>query len=108
MEGYCSTGQSPQWAVVRMEEEEEEEEGGGEEEEEEEEVKEEEAYLSCVLMVVYISVDLVNSSVFHHMPDTRPAKNVICLKRKLEGKVNYIYTYHKLNSLFIIFSYHTS
>jgi len=29
MEGYCSTGQSPQWAVVPMEEEEEEEEGGG-------------------------------------------------------------------------------
>jgi len=23
MEGYCSTGQSPQWAVVPMEEEEE-------------------------------------------------------------------------------------
>ena len=34
MEGNCSTGQSPQWAVVPMEEEEEEEEegeGGGEE-----------------------------------------------------------------------------
>jgi hypothetical protein len=28
MDGYCSTGQSPQWAVVLMEEEEEEEEGG--------------------------------------------------------------------------------
>jgi hypothetical protein len=27
MEGNCSTGQSPQWAVVPMEEEEEEEEG---------------------------------------------------------------------------------
>jgi len=26
MEGHCSTGQSQQWAVVRMEEEEEEEE----------------------------------------------------------------------------------
>jgi hypothetical protein len=25
MEGYCSTGQSPQWAVVPVEEEEEEE-----------------------------------------------------------------------------------
>jgi hypothetical protein len=25
MEGYCSTGQSPQWAVVPMEKEEEEE-----------------------------------------------------------------------------------
>jgi len=25
MEGHCSTGQSPQWAVVQMEEEEEEE-----------------------------------------------------------------------------------
>jgi len=34
MEGHCSTGQSPQWAVVPMEEEEEEEE---EEEDEEEE-----------------------------------------------------------------------
>ena len=39
MEGYCSTGQSPHWAVVPMEEEEE---GGGEDEEEEEEVEEEE------------------------------------------------------------------
>ena len=29
MEGHCSTGQSPQWAVVRMEEKEDEEEGGG-------------------------------------------------------------------------------
>jgi len=29
MEGHCSTGQSPQWAVVPMEEEEEEEEIGG-------------------------------------------------------------------------------
>ena len=28
MEGNCSTGQSPQWAVVRMEEEEEEEKWG--------------------------------------------------------------------------------
>jgi len=26
MEGHCSTGQSPQWAVVPMEDEEEEEE----------------------------------------------------------------------------------
>jgi ribosomal protein L12E/L44/L45/RPP1/RPP2 len=40
MEGYYSTGQSPQWTVVPMEEEEEEEEEeeGEEEEEEEEEV----------------------------------------------------------------------
>ena len=37
MEGHCSTGQSPQWAVVPMEEEEEEEVGGGGEEEKEEE-----------------------------------------------------------------------
>ena len=35
MEGHCSTGQTPQWAVVPMEEEEEEEEEGEEEEEEE-------------------------------------------------------------------------
>ena len=34
MEGHCSTGQSPQWAVVPMEKEEEEE-----EEEEEEDNK---------------------------------------------------------------------
>jgi hypothetical protein len=34
MEGSCSTGQSPQWAVVPVEEEEEEEEGEGEEDEE--------------------------------------------------------------------------
>jgi hypothetical protein len=39
MEGYCSTGQSPQRAIVPMEEEEEEE--GGEEAEEEEEEEEE-------------------------------------------------------------------
>ena len=36
MEGYCSTGQSPQRALVPMEEEEEEEEDEEEEEEEEE------------------------------------------------------------------------
>jgi hypothetical protein len=36
MEGYCSTGQSPQRAVVPVEEEEEEEEEKEEEEEEEE------------------------------------------------------------------------
>ena len=29
MEGHCSTGQSPQWAVVPMEEDEEEGGGGG-------------------------------------------------------------------------------
>ena len=39
MEGHCSTGQSPQWAVLQMKEEEEEgegEEGGGEEDKGEE------------------------------------------------------------------------
>ena len=41
MEGHCSTGQSPQWAVVPMEKEEEEEEGKEEKEEEEEEEVEE-------------------------------------------------------------------
>jgi hypothetical protein len=40
MEGSCSTGQSPQWAVVPVEEEEEEEEEDDEEEEEEEEEEE--------------------------------------------------------------------
>jgi len=38
MEGHCSTGQSPQWAVVPMEEEEEEEEEEEVQEEEEENV----------------------------------------------------------------------
>ena len=42
MEGHCSTGQSPLWAVVPMEEEEEEEEEEEQEEEEEEEEQEEE------------------------------------------------------------------
>ena len=42
MEGHCSTGQSPQWAVVPMKEGEEEE---GEEEEEEEGGEEEEVLL---------------------------------------------------------------
>ena len=36
MEGSCSTGQSPQWAIVPMEEEEEEEEEEKKKEEEEE------------------------------------------------------------------------
>ena len=36
MEGHCSTGQSPQWAVVPMGEEDKEEEDKEEEEEEEE------------------------------------------------------------------------
>jgi ribosomal protein L12E/L44/L45/RPP1/RPP2 len=36
MEGSCSTGQSPQWAVVPVEEEKEEEEEEEEEKEEEE------------------------------------------------------------------------
>jgi TATA-binding protein-associated factor Taf7 len=52
MEGYCSTGQSPQWAVVPVEEkekeEEEEEEGGGEEEEEEEEEEEKRRFFSKI------------------------------------------------------------
>ena len=45
IEGHCSTGQSPQWAVVPMEEE-------GEEEEEEEE--EEESTLWIELRLVYV------------------------------------------------------
>jgi len=45
MEGHCSTGQSPQWAVVPMEEEEEEEE---EEEDDEEEKEEEEEEYDCI------------------------------------------------------------
>jgi hypothetical protein len=64
MERYCSTGQSPQLAVVPVEEEEEGEEeegeggGGGEEEEEEEE--EEAAALQ--------SYELHRSSVFDVCP----------------------------------------
>jgi hypothetical protein len=42
MEGYCSTGQSPQWAVVPVEEGEEEEEEEEEEDEEEEDTVERE------------------------------------------------------------------
>jgi hypothetical protein len=37
MEGSCSTGQSPQWAVVPVEDEEEDDDDDDEEEEEEEE-----------------------------------------------------------------------
>ena len=48
MEGHCSTGQSPQWAVVLVEEEEEEEgedeEGDDEQNEEEEDEEEEEEF----------------------------------------------------------------
>jgi hypothetical protein len=63
MEGYCSTGQSPQRAVVPVEEEEKEEEeeeeeeggggGGGEEEEDEEEEEEEEEEKDIVETVQY-------------------------------------------------------
>jgi hypothetical protein len=58
MEESCSTGQSPQWAVVPVEEEEEgegaEEEGGEEEEEEEEEEegKEEKEYKFVTFFLV--------------------------------------------------------
>ena len=45
MEGHCSTGQSPQWAVVPVEEEGGGGGGGGGEEDEEEE--EEEDTLEC-------------------------------------------------------------
>ena len=44
MEGHCSTGQSPQWAVVPVEEEEEEEQEEQEEQEEEQE-EEEDSYI---------------------------------------------------------------
>ena len=47
MEGHCSTGQSPQWAVVPMEEKEEEEEKKKEQKEEEEE------YHVCPLSTLY-------------------------------------------------------
>ena len=51
MEGYCSTGLSPQWAVVPMEEEGEEEE---EEDEEEEEEEEEEKKKKSLLLLLQI------------------------------------------------------
>ena len=47
MEGYCSTGQSPQWAVVPIEEEEEEE-YEEEKEEEEEDRKRRRRRRSCL------------------------------------------------------------
>ena len=53
MEGYCSTGQSPQCVVVPMEEE-------GEEEEEEEE--EEASLLHCILQSHHIVFSLSWSS----------------------------------------------
>ena len=46
-EGHCSTGQSPQWAVVPMEEEEEEE----EEDENEEDEKEKKKKKSCLYKI---------------------------------------------------------
>jgi hypothetical protein len=51
MEGYCSTGKSPQWAVVPVEEEEEEEEEGGGEGEGEGEGEEEEEVVVVVLVI---------------------------------------------------------
>ena len=60
MEGHCSTGQSPQWAVVPMEEEEEEEEEEEKEEEEEEEALISQAYLWNKTLLVSAS-----SSVHH-------------------------------------------
>jgi len=47
MEGHCSTGQSPQWAVVPMEE--------GEEEEEEEEAEQQQhsKFLLHILQVLF-------------------------------------------------------
>jgi ribosomal protein L12E/L44/L45/RPP1/RPP2 len=52
MEGYCSTGQSPPWAVVPVEEEEEEE----EEEEGEEEEEEERRRSTMVLGIVFYKI----------------------------------------------------
>ena len=49
MEGHCSTGQSPQWAVVPMEEEEEDD-----DEEEEDEEEEEEELLCLVFTIIYM------------------------------------------------------
>ena len=46
MEGHCSTGQSPQWAVVPMEEEEEEK-------EEEEEQQQHSKFLLHILQVLF-------------------------------------------------------
>jgi hypothetical protein len=55
MEGYCSTGQSPQRAVVPVEEEEEEGEGEGEEGGEEEGEGEEEEEEDCRIGFVQFS-----------------------------------------------------
>jgi ribosomal protein L12E/L44/L45/RPP1/RPP2 len=52
MEGYCSTGQSPQRAVVPVEEEEEEEEEKEEKEEEEEEEKKKKKILSGFYIMI--------------------------------------------------------
>ena len=61
MEGHCSTGQSPQWAVVPMEEEQEQE----EQEKQEEEEQEEEDQL--LLFFPFLS-SLSSSSSGHDLP----------------------------------------
>jgi hypothetical protein len=68
MEGSCSTGQSPQWAVVPVEEEEEEKEEEEEEEDEEEKKKKKKKKnrsLSSSLCSFLHSP--VNSSLFMHV-----------------------------------------
>ena len=69
MEGHCSTGQSPQWAVVTMgegeEEEEEEEEEGEEGEEGEEEEEEEELY--CLIKSAHFVLLFIKTIAYMNM-----------------------------------------
>ena len=73
MEGHCSTGQSPQWAVVPMEEEDEEEEeeeeegggggrGGGGEEKQEEEQEGEESFNRFLVALYSVPFDVYDIS----------------------------------------------
>jgi CO dehydrogenase/acetyl-CoA synthase beta subunit len=64
MEGYCSTGQSPQRAVVPMEEEEKEEEEEEEEKEEEEKEEEEGLQLRDLLYLTQTNATILRNFAF--------------------------------------------
>jgi hypothetical protein len=67
MEGYCSTGQSPQWAVAPKEEEEEED----EEEKEEEDNFKTHFHLNCIAKFIsFIKENTVRVHYIHGMINT--------------------------------------
>ena len=85
MEGHCSTGQSPQWAVVPMEEEEEEE------EEEKEEEEEEEALISQAYLWNKTLLVSASSSVHHQELASRIRMEHPDPARKLSANLYGIY-----------------